>query len=146
MKRTSKWYSELIGQEIQFVRWGHVGKPVLLFPTAGGDAEEVERFLVIRALAPLMEAGKINAHGVYTRVMHGPDGWEDATGWYTMEDLGGIDAVWAAGKAENASQTEEQKAEWMADMKKSFQMPGEGNHTDRILVVLHYGAAEPPTE
>ena len=51
---TSKWYSARVGQEIQVVRWGQVGTPVLLFPTAGGDAEEVERFLVIRALAPLV--------------------------------------------------------------------------------------------
>jgi esterase/lipase superfamily enzyme len=32
---------------------------VLLFPTAGGDAEEVERFLVIDALGDLLKAGRI---------------------------------------------------------------------------------------
>ena len=30
-------------------RWGHWGAPVLLFPTAGGDAEEIERMQVIGA-------------------------------------------------------------------------------------------------
>ena len=62
VKTTSKWYSARVGQEIQVVRWGHGGKPVLLFPTAGGDAEEVERFLVIRTLAPLLEAGRIKIY------------------------------------------------------------------------------------
>jgi esterase/lipase superfamily enzyme len=62
LKTTSKWYSGRIGQQIQVVRWGTVGVPVLLFPTAGGDAEEVERFLLIRALAPLMDAGKIKVY------------------------------------------------------------------------------------
>jgi esterase/lipase superfamily enzyme len=40
-------------------RWGWWGQPVLLFPTAGGDAEECERFKMIHALRPLIEAGRI---------------------------------------------------------------------------------------
>lgn len=44
------------------VRWGTVGQPVLLFPTAGGDAEEVERWNLIAALGPLLEAGKIKVY------------------------------------------------------------------------------------
>ncbi len=32
----------------RLVRWGTYGQPVLLFPTAGGDAEEIERFLLDR--------------------------------------------------------------------------------------------------
>ena len=44
------------------VRWGQYGTPVLLFPTAGGDAEECERFLMIRALMPLLEAGRIKIY------------------------------------------------------------------------------------
>ena len=58
----SRWYSSRLGQEITLARWGEVGQPLLLFPTAGGDAEEIERFLVIRALAPLLEAGKIKVY------------------------------------------------------------------------------------
>ena len=30
-------------QPISLARWGHYGVPVLVFPTAGGDAEEIER-------------------------------------------------------------------------------------------------------
>ena len=44
------------------MRWGHYGTPVLLFPTAGGDAEEVERFHLIRVLGPLLDAGRIKVY------------------------------------------------------------------------------------
>jgi esterase/lipase superfamily enzyme len=62
MKDTSRWYSPYVEQEVQLVRWGHRGKPVLLFPTAGGDAEEVERFHLIGVLMPLIEAGRIKVY------------------------------------------------------------------------------------
>lgn len=44
------------------VRWGTYGQPVLVFPTAGGDAEEIERFGIIKVLAPLIDAGKIKVY------------------------------------------------------------------------------------
>ena len=50
MKTASRWYSERLEQEIGLVRWGHWGQPVLIFPTAGGDAEEIERMHLIGAL------------------------------------------------------------------------------------------------
>jgi esterase/lipase superfamily enzyme len=62
MKDTSCWHSSHVEQEVQLVRWGHMGKPVLLFPTAGGDAEEVERFHLIGVLMPLIEAGRIKVY------------------------------------------------------------------------------------
>jgi esterase/lipase superfamily enzyme len=62
VKDTSRWYSPNVEQEVQLVRWGHMGKPVLLFPTAGGDAEEVERFHLIGVLMPLIEAGRIKVY------------------------------------------------------------------------------------
>ncbi len=61
-KLSTNWYSERLGEELLVVRWGEVGKPVLLFPTAGGDAEEIERFHVIDVLAPLLEAGRIKVY------------------------------------------------------------------------------------
>ena len=64
MKETSRWFSPSVQQETQLVRWGTYGTPVLLFPTAGGDAEEVERFLMIKALTPLLEAGRIKIYSV----------------------------------------------------------------------------------
>ncbi len=62
MKLRDSWYSPRLGREMTVVRYGHHGTPVLLFPTAGGDAEECERFLMIRALAPLLEEGRIKVY------------------------------------------------------------------------------------
>lgn len=61
-KFRADWSSERLGRELLVVRWGEIGKPVLLFPTAGGDAEEIERFHVIDVLAPLLEAGRIKIY------------------------------------------------------------------------------------
>lgn len=62
MKEVSKWYSPHLEREVTTVRWGHYGVPVLLFPTAGGDAEEVERMHLIGALQPLIDAGRIKVY------------------------------------------------------------------------------------
>ena len=61
-KLSTHWYSQRLGQEVHVARWGAVGTPVLLFPTAGGDAEEVERFHLIAALGELLEAGRIKVY------------------------------------------------------------------------------------
>lgn len=58
----SQWFSQRIGREAALVRWGHFGQPVLFFPTAGGDAEEIDRMLMIRALTPLLEAGALKVY------------------------------------------------------------------------------------
>ena len=59
IKTGSRWYSPRLEQEITLIRWGHWGQPVLLFPTAGGDAAEPERMGLIGAIGPLIEAGRI---------------------------------------------------------------------------------------
>lgn len=64
MKTTSKWFSHRVQQETTLVRWGTFGTPVLLYPTAGGDAEEIERMLMIKVLMPLIEGGKIKVYSV----------------------------------------------------------------------------------
>lgn len=56
------WYSPAIGREMSVARWGHFGKPVIFFPTGGGDFLDVERFLMVRALQPLIEAGRIKLY------------------------------------------------------------------------------------
>jgi esterase/lipase superfamily enzyme len=61
-KEVFRWHSPQLEQDIQLVRWGHFGTPVMLFPTAGGDAEEVERFHLIRMLQPLLDAGRIKVY------------------------------------------------------------------------------------
>jgi esterase/lipase superfamily enzyme len=61
-KVVERWRSERLEREVTLVRWGTVGRPVLVFPTAGGDAEEIERFLMIDALRPLLDAGAIKVY------------------------------------------------------------------------------------
>lgn len=62
MKEVTEWTSPHLEQSIKVARWGHYGVPVLLFPTAGGDAEECERFLMVEALDPLLAAGRIKLY------------------------------------------------------------------------------------
>lgn len=61
-KEVTRWRSSRLEQDVQVVRWGHYGTPVLLFPTAGGDAEEVERFHLIGAVSGLIDAGRIKVY------------------------------------------------------------------------------------
>ena len=61
-KVVEKWHSERIQRPITLVRWGQLGQPVLVLPTAGGDAEEIERWHIIDVLAPLLDAGKIKVY------------------------------------------------------------------------------------
>jgi len=60
----SRWYSQRLSCEATLARWGDFGQPVLVFPTAGGDAEEIERFQLIRALEPLIGVGRIKIYSV----------------------------------------------------------------------------------
>lgn len=62
MKITDAWHSERLDREVTVARWGEVGIPFLIYPTAGGDAEEIERFLVIDTLAEYLEAGLIKVY------------------------------------------------------------------------------------
>lgn len=58
----ARWYSPRLEREVGTARWGHWGQPVLLFPTAGGDAGEIERMGLIAALGPLLAAGRIKVY------------------------------------------------------------------------------------
>ncbi|MET0838513.1 MAG: alpha/beta hydrolase-fold protein [Marmoricola sp.] len=62
MKTVDRWYSDRLEQEITVARWGHFGTPVLVFPTAGGDAEEIERHKLVDACAGLLEAGRVKIY------------------------------------------------------------------------------------
>ena len=61
-RETWSWWSPRLRREMPVARWGHFGRPILLFPTAGGDFLECERFLMVRALTPLIEAGRIKLY------------------------------------------------------------------------------------
>ena len=63
-KEIFRWYSPELQMDTQVVRWGSFGAPLLLFPTAGGDAEEVERFFLIKKLAPFINEGRLKVYSV----------------------------------------------------------------------------------
>lgn len=64
MKAVESWHSERLQAPIRLARWGVVGVPVLLFPTAGGDAEECERMGLIDAVADLIGAGRVKVYSL----------------------------------------------------------------------------------
>jgi esterase/lipase superfamily enzyme len=64
VKVVERWHSDRIGQEVAVARWGTVGVPILIFPTAGGDFEEIERFHLIEALEGLLRDGRIKVYSV----------------------------------------------------------------------------------
>jgi esterase/lipase superfamily enzyme len=63
-KLPTSWYSNRLERDVSVVRWGDYGRPVLVFPTAGGDAEEVERFHLVGACAELLDAGRVKLYSV----------------------------------------------------------------------------------
>jgi esterase/lipase superfamily enzyme len=58
------WNTERLPERARVVRWGHYGAPVLLFPTAGGDYEEVERFRLVGAVGELIDAGRVKLYSI----------------------------------------------------------------------------------
>jgi esterase/lipase superfamily enzyme len=61
---TERWYSGRLQQDITVMRWGAVGTPVLVFPSAGGDAGEIERHGLVDACGPLLAEGRIKLYSV----------------------------------------------------------------------------------
>jgi esterase/lipase superfamily enzyme len=59
-----RWYSSRLQMDITVVRWGVLGVPVLVFPSAGGDAEEIERQGLVNACGPLLAEGRIKLYSV----------------------------------------------------------------------------------
>lgn len=59
-----RWYSPHAQQEMGVARYGWWGTPVIFFPTGGGDFLDCERFLMVKALSGLIEAGRIKLYAV----------------------------------------------------------------------------------
>ncbi|MCA1735836.1 MAG: hypothetical protein LC739_06945 [Actinobacteria bacterium] len=64
MKAVERWHSDRVGAEVNLARWGTFGTPLLIFPTAGGDFEEIERFHLVGALRDLIDEGRIKVYSV----------------------------------------------------------------------------------
>ena len=56
------WHSSRLDRAVEVTRWGDTGTPVLVFPTAGGDSQEIERYHVIDACADLLAAGRVKIY------------------------------------------------------------------------------------
>lgn len=59
-----RWYSQQLEREVDVVRWGEYGRPVVVFPTAGGDARGIERFLLVDACRDLIDAGNVKLYSL----------------------------------------------------------------------------------
>ena len=103
MKAYERWLSPRMQREIGLARWGHFGVPVLVFPTAGGDAEEIERHQVVDACAELVESGQIKIYScdsVAGKAMVAKDGPVEYRMWLLNKFLDAvrhevIPAIWA---------------------------------------------------
>lgn len=58
------WTLPWLDRPLQAGRYGHFGRPVIFFPTGGADWLDCERFGMVEALAPLIEAGAIKLYSV----------------------------------------------------------------------------------
>jgi esterase/lipase superfamily enzyme len=61
-KTTTVWRSRHLGRDVDVARWGRGGRPMLLYPTAGGDFEETERFHMLDVLEPLVSSGRVRVY------------------------------------------------------------------------------------
>ena len=53
------WFSPTLGLQMPVAVYGHWGIPILFFPTASADFEELERFGMIDALSHHIEQGRV---------------------------------------------------------------------------------------
>ncbi|TWI81629.1 esterase/lipase superfamily enzyme [Lacibacter cauensis] len=58
------WYSPALNKDMPVAIYGHYGFALLLVPTAAADYLEYERFQLIDAISPWIEAGKVKVYSV----------------------------------------------------------------------------------
>lgn len=63
-RRVEGWVSPRTGREMPVACYGHFGQPLILFPTATADYLEYERFQLVEAMRPLLEAGVVKLYSV----------------------------------------------------------------------------------
>ncbi len=52
-----KWFSPILGHDMEMKVYGYFGKPVLVFPAQAGSFHEFEDFGMIDKLSPFIEFG-----------------------------------------------------------------------------------------
>src|SRR6195256_6713512 len=63
-RRTTSGHSPNLNMEMPLVAYGHAGQPLLMLPTAAADYLEYERFYLVDAIKPFIEAGRIRAYSI----------------------------------------------------------------------------------
>ncbi len=71
-----RWNSPALGITMPIVTYGHAGPPVLLYPTAAADYLENERFFLVKAVEPMLMAGRIRLFSIDSINSHA---WMDRT-------------------------------------------------------------------
>jgi esterase/lipase superfamily enzyme len=59
-----QWISPRLNKNMEIVMYGHYGFSLLLLPTAAADYLEYERFHLISALEPYIDAGKLKVYSI----------------------------------------------------------------------------------
>jgi len=59
-----KWYSPSLNKDMEIAVYGHYGTPLLMFPTAGADFLEYERFQLMDSIKPIIDNGKFKAYSI----------------------------------------------------------------------------------
>ncbi|HEX5716129.1 MAG TPA: alpha/beta hydrolase-fold protein [Thermoanaerobaculia bacterium] len=63
-RKIEGWHSPNLGRDMPIVSYGNFGHPVLLYPTAAADFLENERFGLIGAVTPAIEAGRVRVFSI----------------------------------------------------------------------------------
>jgi len=63
-KELTSWYSPALNKEMPIAVYGHYGFALLLIPTAAADYLEYERFQLMDAIAPFIDAGKLKVYSI----------------------------------------------------------------------------------
>lgn len=58
------WWSPRLHKEMEVAVYGHYGFGLLMFPTAAADYLEYERFQLLDAIRPMLDAGKCKAFSI----------------------------------------------------------------------------------
>ncbi|MCB0264453.1 MAG: alpha/beta hydrolase-fold protein [Calditrichia bacterium] len=58
------WWSPRLNKHMEIAVYGHYGFAVLMFPTAGADYLEYERFHLLDTLAPMIDQGKFKVFSI----------------------------------------------------------------------------------
>src|SRR4051812_20508979 len=80
-RETTSWFSHNLGMDMPLVAYGEAGYPLLMFPTAAADYLEYERFYLVDAIKPLIEAGKIRAYSINSVNKYSLLNQESHPGW-----------------------------------------------------------------